>query len=88
MKFVNSDLAPYLSLLSMKFNVCWKRLIQTVRFVSLQVFINFAKNQTDGMGEDALSAEVDEPTPYNDEEAGPRVSFVRMSDFTPGSVDV
>lgn len=53
-----------------------------------QVFINFAKNQTDGMGEDALSAEQDEPPPYNDEEAGPRVSFVRMSDFTPGSEDV
>ena len=52
------------------------------------MFINFAKNQTDGMGEDTLSAEVDEPPTYNDEEAGPRVSFVRMSDFTPGSEDV
>ena len=59
-------------------------------FVSLQVFINFAKNQTDGMGEDTLAAapELEEQLPYNDEEAGPRVSFVRMSDFTPGSVDV
>lgn len=56
----------------------------------LQVFINFAKNQTDGMGEDVLSAapELEEPLPYNDDEAGPRVSFIRMSDFTPGSEDV
>jgi len=59
-------------------------------FISLQVFINFAKNQTDGMGEDAPSAapELEEQPPYHDEEAGPRVSFVRMSDFTPGSEDV
>lgn len=62
----------------------------TLHFVSLQVFINFAKNQTDGMGEDTLSTppELEEPPPYDDEEAGPRVSFVRMSDFSPGSVDV
>ena len=54
------------------------------------MFINFAKNQTDGMGEDTLAAapELEEQPPYNDEEAGPRVSFVRMSDFTPGSEDV
>ena len=54
------------------------------------MFINFAKNQTDGMGEDALSdaPELEELPPYNDEEADPRVSFVRMSDFTPGSEDV
>lgn len=54
------------------------------------MFINFAKNQTDGMGEDTLSTppELEEPPPYDDEEAGPRVSFVRMSDFSPGSVDV
>lgn len=61
-----------------------------MHFISLQVFINFAKNQTDGMGEDAPSAapELEEQPPYNDEEAGPRVTFVRMSDFTPGSEDV
>lgn len=61
-----------------------------MHFISLQVFINFAKNQTDGMGEDAPSTapELEEQPPYNDEEAGPRVTFVRMSDFTPGSEDV
>lgn len=63
---------------------------QTVYFVSLQVFINFAKNQTDGMDEDKPTAAhgLEEQLPYDDEEAGPRVSFVRMSDFTPGSEDV
>jgi len=70
--------------------VSWKGLKQTVHFISLQVFINFAKNQTDGIGEDTLSAdpELEEQPPYYDEEAGPRVSFVRMTDFTPGSEDV
>ncbi|KAL9951119.1 hypothetical protein ACROYT_G043723 [Oculina patagonica] len=54
-----------------------------------QVFINFAKNQTDGMGEDDLSAPPElEEQQLDDEEAGPRVSFVRMADFTPGTVDV
>jgi len=54
------------------------------------VFINFAKNQTDGMDEDKPTAAhgLEEQLPYDDEEAGPRVSFVRMSDFTPGSEDV
>ncbi|KAJ7386394.1 ATP-binding cassette sub- A member 1 [Desmophyllum pertusum] len=56
-----------------------------------QVFINFAKNQTDGTDEDTLSAPnelEEERRPYPDEEAGPRTSFVRMSDFTPDTVDV
>ena len=68
----------------------WKGLKQTVYFVSLQVFINFAKNQTDGMDEDTPTAtqDLEEQLPCDDGEAGPRVSFVRMSDFTPGSEDV
>lgn len=54
------------------------------------MFINFAKNQTDGMDEDTPTATQvqEEQVPYDDEEAGPRVSFIRMSDFTPGSEDV
>ena len=55
------------------------------------MFINFAKNQTDGMGEDVTCppSELEEQQrPYDDEEVNPRVSFVRLSDFTPGTVDV
>ena len=55
------------------------------------MFINFAKNQTDGTDEDTPSAPnelEEERRPYPDEEAGPRTSFVRMSDFTPDTVDV
>ncbi|XP_027045418.1 ATP-binding cassette sub-family A member 1-like isoform X2 [Pocillopora damicornis] len=50
-----------------------------------QVFINFAKNQTDGEeNEDVASYPrefaISEP-PYRDEDAGPRASFVRLSDY-------
>lgn len=49
------------------------------------MFINFAKNQTDGEeNEDVASYprefEISEP-PYRDEDAGPRASFVRLSDY-------
>ncbi|PFX16944.1 ATP-binding cassette sub-family A member 1 [Stylophora pistillata] len=54
-----------------------------------QVFINFAKNQTDGTGEECevvpsspWELAVNEPT-YYDEDAGPRASFVRLSDYPP-----
>ena len=49
------------------------------------MFINFAKNQTDGEeNEDVASYPrefaISEP-PYRDEDAGPRASFVRLSDY-------
>ena len=42
------------------------------------------------MDEDTPTAtqDLEEQLPCDDGEAGPRVSFVRMSDFTPGSEDV
>lgn len=53
------------------------------------MFINFAKNQTDGMGDDLCAlTDLEDQQPDNDEEVNPRVSFVRMSDFTSASVDV
>lgn len=49
------------------------------------MFINFAKNQTDGEeNEDVASYPrefaISEP-PYRDEDAGPRASFVLLSDY-------
>ena len=54
------------------------------------MFINFAKNQTDGTGEDVPNTprELENEPPYYDEDVGPRASFVRLSDYTPGPVDV
>ena len=51
------------------------------------MFINFAKNQTDGEDEDALhltSLEEERPREHRDH----GVTYVRMSDYVPGQVDV